>query len=82
MINKIDIKLMPVTFVIAPIFFAFLIFVVLITYGELMEEKVFIIGLSCTELKEYTLNQVVESKKYFGNEAYLIYAEERYSSTC
>ena len=27
-------------------------------------------------------NQVIESKFYFGNEDYLIFAEERYSNTC
>jgi hypothetical protein len=73
---------MPVTFIIAPIFLAFLIVVVTISSGELIEEKAFISGLSCSELKQYAQDQVVESKYYFGNEAYLIYAEELYSGTC
>ena len=33
----------------------------------MLEEKAFIAGLSCPELEEYAHNQVVESKKYFGN---------------
>lgn len=47
-----------------------------------MEEKEYIVGLSCPELKEYAYEQIIESKKYFGNEAFLIYAEERYSNQC
>ena len=82
MITKKDIWLMPATFIIAPIFLIFLVFVASTTYAEMIEEKVFIAGLSCPELEDYAHNQVVESKKYFGNEAYLIYAEERYSGLC
>lgn len=82
MITKKDIWLMPITFIIAPTFLLFLVFVAATTYGDMLEEKAFIAGLSCPELEEYRLNQIVESKKYFGNEAYLIYAEERYSGQC
>lgn len=73
---------MPVTFIIAPAFLIFLVFVASVSYSELLEEKAFIANLSCPELEEYANNQVVESKKYFGNEAYLIYAEERISGLC
>jgi len=82
MITKKDVWLMPVTFIIAPTFLIFLVFVASTTYAEMLEEKAFIVGLSCHELEEYAINQIVESKKYFGNEAYLIYAEERYSGLC
>jgi hypothetical protein len=82
MITKKDIWLMPVTFIITPIFLIFLVFVVSSTYVEMIEEKIFIAGLSCSELEEYAQKQVVESKKYYGHEVYLIYAEERYSGAC
>jgi len=82
MITKKDIWLMPVTFIIAPIFMILLVFVASSTYAEIIAEKAFIAGLSCPELEEYAQNQIVESKKYFGNENYLIYAEERYSGIC
>lgn len=82
MITKKDIWLMPVTFIIGPAFLIFLVFVAANTYGEMLEEKALIAGLSCPELEEYAQNQIIESKKYFGNEAYLIYAEERYSGLC
>jgi len=82
MITKKDIWFMPVTFIIAPIVLIFLIFVVSSTYAEMIEEKVLITGLSCPELEEYAQKQVVESKKYYGHEVYLIYAEERYSGGC
>ena len=82
MISKMDIKRMPFTFIFGPIFLVFLIGVVVITYGEFLEEKEFIFGLSCTELETYAQNQEFESKLYFGNEAYLSLAQERYSSVC
>jgi len=82
MISKMDIKYMPFTFIFGPIFLAFLLVVVVLTYQDFIEEKEFISGLSCPELQKYAQNQVIESKLYFGNEAYLIFAEERYSNTC
>ena len=50
--------------------------------GDLIEEKEFIVSLSCSELKEYTQIQIIESKLYFGNEVYLSYAEELYYGSC
>ena len=73
---------MPVTFIIAPILLVSLTFVVVFAYGDMIEEKEFIVSLSCPELKEYTENQITESKLYFGNEAYLSYAEELYYGYC
>ena len=46
------------------------------------DRKEYIVGLSCPELKQYADEQIIESKKYFGNEAFLVYAEERYSIYC
>ncbi len=82
MIGKKDIKLMPFTFIIAPILLVSLTFVVVITYNDMIEEKEFIVGLSCPELKEYTLSQIIESKLYYGHEVYLSYAEELYIGYC
>lgn len=82
MIGKNDVKTMPFTFIIAPILLISLTFVVFVTYSDMMEEKELIVGLSCPELKEYTQNQMIESKLYFGNEVYLSYAEERYYENC
>jgi len=73
---------MPVTFILAPILLVSLTFVVVTAYGDMIEEKELIVSLSCPELKEYTQNQIFESKLYFGNEAYLSYAEERYYGSC
>ena len=73
---------MPFTFIIAPIVLVSLTFVIAITSGEMIEEKEFIVNLSCPELKEYTRDQIVESKLYFGHEVYLSYAEERYYDSC
>ena len=73
---------MPFTFIIAPIVLVSLTFVIVITSGEMIEEKGFIVNLSCPELKEYTQNQIIDSKLYFGHEVYLSYAEERYDSSC
>ena len=82
MISKKDIKLMPFTFIIAPILLVSLTFVVVITYNDMIEEKEFIVGLSCPELKEYTLSQIIESKLYYGHDVYLSYAEELYYGYC
>ena len=82
MINKKDIRQMPFTFIIAPILLVSLTFVVLITYDEMIEEKEFIVALSCPDLKIYTQNQIIESKLYFGHDVFLSYAEERYSGSC
>ena len=82
MISKKDLKSMPFTFIIAPIVLVSLTFVIVLTSSELIEEKEFIVNLSCPELKEYTQNQIVESKLYFGHEVYLSYAEERYYDSC
>ena len=82
MITKKDIRLMPFTFIAAPIVLISLTIVVVMTYDEMIEEKEFILGLSCPELKAYTHKQMVESKLYFGHEVYLSYAEERYYSHC
>jgi hypothetical protein len=82
MINKKDIKLMPFTFIVAPILLISLTFVVVTTYQDMIDEKEFIASLSCPELREYTETQVIESKLYFGSELYLIYAEERYHTLC
>ena len=73
---------MPFTFIIAPIVLISLIFIVVITSNEMMEEKELIVSLSCPELKEYTQNQIIDSKLYFGHEVYLSYAEERYDNSC
>jgi hypothetical protein len=54
LIGKKDIRLMPVTFIIAPILLVSLTFVVVTAYGDMIEEKEFIVSLSCPELKEYT----------------------------
>ena len=82
MISKNDIKLMPFTFIVAPILLVSLTFVVVITYNDMIEEKELIVGLSCPELKEYAQDQIIESKLYFGSELYLSYAEERYFHFC
>jgi len=82
MISKKDIRNMPFTFIIAPILLVALTSVVVITYGEMIEEKELIVTLSCSELKEYTRNQIIESKLYFGHEVYLSYAEELYHDSC
>ncbi len=82
MISKKDIRHMPFTFIIAPILLISLTFVILITYDELIEEKELIVSLSCPELKEYTQNQIVESKLYFGHDVFLSYAEELYYGVC
>lgn len=73
---------MPVTFIIAPIVLVSLIYVIMFTSNEMIEEKEFIVSLSCPELKEYTQSQIIESKLYFGHEVYLSYAEERYNHSC
>ncbi len=82
MISKKDLKSMPFTFIIAPIVLVSLTFVIVITSSEMIEEKELIVNLSCPELKEYTQDQIVESKLYFGHEVYLSYAEERYYDSC
>jgi len=82
MISKKDIRLMPFTFIIAPILLVSLTFVVVITYDEIIEEKELIVTLSCLELKEYTQIQLIESKLYFGHDTYLSYAEELYYDSC
>lgn len=82
MISKNDIRLMPFTFIIAPIVLISLTIVVMIAYAEIIEEKELIVSLSCSELKEYTQNQMIESKLYFGHDAFLSYAEERYYNSC
>lgn len=73
---------MPTTFIIAPIVLVFLVSMVFISYNHAIAEKEYITTLSCSELRQYTDDQVVESKKYFGNEAFLDYAEELYSIKC
>ncbi len=82
MISKKDIRYMPFTFIIAPILLVSLTFVVVITYSDLIEEKEYIVGLSCPELKEYTQSQIIESKLYFGHDVYLSYAEELFYDSC
>ena len=82
MITKKDIKIMPFTFIAAPILLVSLTFVVVLTYNDMIEEKEFITSLSCPELKQYTQSQIIESKLYFGNEVYLSYAEELYYDYC
>ena len=82
MIGKKDIKLMPFTFIIAPILLVSLTFVVVITYNDMIEEKEFIVSLSCPELKDYTQNQIIESKLYYGHDVFLSYAEELYYDSC
>ncbi len=73
---------MPFTFIIAPILLVSLTFVVVITYSDMIEEKEFIVSLSCIELKEYTQNQIIESKLYYGHDVFLSYAEELYYDSC
>ncbi len=82
MISKKDIRLMPFTFIIAPILLVSLTFVVMINYDEIIEEKELIVTLSCPELKEYTQIQLTESKLYFGHDVFLSYAEELYYDSC
>jgi len=82
MISKKDIKLMPFTFIIAPVLLLSLTFVVFTAYNDMIEEKAFIASLSCPELQDYTEKQTIESKLYFGSENYLIYAEERLHTLC
>ncbi len=82
MISKKDIRLMPFTFIIAPILLVSLTFVVMITYDEIIEEKELIVALSCPELNEYTQIQLIESKLYFGHDVYLNYAKELYHDFC
>ena len=82
LISPKDIKSMPITFVIAPIVLAFLVSMVFISYNDAIAEKEYITNLSCPELRQYSEDQIVESKKYFGNEAFLNYAEELYSIKC
>ena len=82
MISKKDVRHMPFTFIIAPILLVSLTFVVVITYSDMIEEKEYIVGLSCPELKEYTQSQIIESKLYFGHEVYLSYAEELFYDSC
>jgi hypothetical protein len=82
MISIKDIRHMPFTFIIAPILLVSLTFVVVITYNDMIEEKEFIVSLSCPELKEYTQNQIIESKLYYGHDVFLIYAEELYYGYC
>ena len=82
MIGKKDIRLMPVTFIVAPILLVSLTFVVVTAYGDMIEEKEFIVSLSCPKLKEYTQNQIIDSNLYFGNQVYLSYAEELYYDYC
>lgn len=82
MISRKDIRQMPFTFIIAPVLLVSLTLVVVVSYSDIIEEKEFIVSLSCPELKEYTQSQIIESKLYFGNEVYLSYAEERYYDSC
>ena len=82
MISKKDIRDMPFTFIIAPILLVALTSVVAISYGEMIEEKELIVTLSCSELKEYTQSQIIESKLYFGHDVYLSYAEQLYHDSC
>jgi len=82
MISKKDIKIMPFTFIIAPILLISLTFIVIDAYNGILEEKAFIASLTCPELMIYTDKQTIESKLYFGNENYLIYAEERLNTLC
>ena len=82
MISKKDFKLMPFTFIVAPILLISLTFVVVTAYYDVIAEKEFIDSLSCPELMIYTDKQIIESKLYFGNENYLIYAEERLDKLC
>ena len=82
MIDKKDLRQMPFTFIIAPILLVALTSVVAITYGEMIEEKELIVTLSCPDLKEYTENQFIESKLYFGHDVYLNYAKELYHDFC
>ena len=82
MISFKDLKTMPITFFVAPIVLIALVSIVFITYNDAIAEKEYIVGLSCMELKQYAQEQLIESKKYFGNEAYLSYAQELYYKHC
>ena len=73
---------MPVTFIIAPVVLISLVYIVFITSNDMIEEKEFIVSLSCPELREYTQSQIIDSKLYFGHEVFLSYAEERYDTSC
>lgn len=82
MISRKDIKLMPFTFIVAPILLITMTFVLAVAYNDVIAEKEFIASLSCPELMIYADKQTIESKLYFGNENYLIYAEERLHTLC
>lgn len=82
MISKKDLKIMPVTFIIAPILLIALTVIIVNAYSDIIHEKTYIAGLSCPELINYIDVQTVASKLYFGSENYLIYAEERLQETC
>jgi hypothetical protein len=82
MISTKDIRLMPFTFIIAPILLVSLTIVVVTAYAEIIEEKELIVSLSCPELEEYKQSQIIESKLYFGHDVFLSYAEERYYNSC
>ena len=72
---------MPITFIVAPLVLVSLVLVFFLTYNDVIAEKEYIISLNCSELKEYAEQQVIESKKYFGHDVYLSYAEELYYLT-
>jgi len=82
MISKKDVKIMPFTFIISPILLVSLTIIMIDAYNDIIEEKEFIANLSCPELKAYADKQMIDSKLYFGNTNYLIYAEERLNTIC
>ena len=82
LISKNDIKLMPVTFIIAPILLIALTVIMVNASSDIVHEKSFIASLSCPELIAYIDSQTIESKLYFGSENYMIFAEERLSNFC
>lgn len=82
MITKQDIRVMPFTFIAAPVLLISMSFILVVTYNEMIEEKIYIVNLSCPELEQYTQVQEVESKLYNGHEVYLKFAQERYNNLC
>ena len=82
LISKNDIKLMPVTFIIAPILLIALTVIMVNASSDIVHEKSFIASLSCPELIAYIDSQTIESKLYFGSENYMIFAEERLNNFC
>ena len=82
LLTKQEIRLMPFTFIAAPVVIIAMSLILVVTYNEMIDEKIYIVNLSCPQLQEYTQVQQFESKLYHGHEAYLKFAQERYKNLC